>query len=136
MIGVYLFLKYRRSCTWEHFLIQAFQYCKLAVLFLFFLVSPRLCAYYVIYILIVWVVSKNPVYRGSESMITKVTSHDHFYELIGGDLHGKKKESKDLSKMQHTMAIFTSTTSDQCYYTFPMWSKMAHRYSTERLNFI
>jgi hypothetical protein len=63
--------------------LQAFTYCKLAFIFLFLLISPRFANYYGLYILIVWVVSRNPLYRGSDSGIVKVFSHEHFYYLLG-----------------------------------------------------
>ena len=38
--------------------------------------------------------------------------------------------------MQHTLVIFSAIWSDSCYYAFPLWSRMAHRYSTARLSFV
>jgi hypothetical protein len=80
---VYLFIKYRRACTLEDFLHQAFTYAKLAIVFLYYLSSIRACAYFLIYCLIIWVVSRNPIYRGDKSKITKITSHEQFYIMIG-----------------------------------------------------
>lgn len=83
LITVYLFIKYRRACSMEQFLHQAFTYCKLANVFLFYITNVRYAAYFVIFCLIVWVVSANPVYRGSNSKVIKVKSHEQYYDLLG-----------------------------------------------------
>ncbi len=62
---------------------QAFTYVKLAIAFLYFLTSMRACAYFNLYCLIIWVVSRNPIYRGDKSKIIKIMSHEQFYFMIG-----------------------------------------------------
>ena len=126
LIGFYLFLKWTRSCSWEHFFTFAFTYAKLGVAFLFYLISPRYFAYYLIFILVAWVVEKTPTYSGGQSMITKVRTREDFRDLIG-------EGTNDKSMVKHSMVIFTSPHSESCYFTFPMWAKMAQRYSTEGL---
>ena len=148
-----MFIKYRRACTFEHFLHQAFTYSKLAIVFLYYLSSIRACAYFLLYCLIVWVVSRNPIYRGTNSKILKITSHEQFYLMIGSfddkvkeqnnkapvKANSKKTQSqpqKDYTKMQHTLVIFNAAWSDSCYFTYAMWAKFSNRFTTSKLNFI
>jgi hypothetical protein len=52
--------------------------------FLFYLVSVRAATFFVIYCVIVWVVSKNPLYpRTTHSGVIRVLSLEHFYLLVG-----------------------------------------------------
>lgn len=89
-------------------------YTKLATVFLFYLIHIRLAVFYVIYILIVWVATQYPRYRGDRSGIVKVVSEEHFYLAIGAlpglvpenkgpiDKKGKKGDNnsaKDFSKI-------------------------------------
>lgn len=64
LVSVFLFTKFRKACTWELFLAQAFNYCKLAFLFLFALVDYRVAIYYCLYCFILWLVLTNPRYTG------------------------------------------------------------------------
>ncbi len=64
LIGVFLFTKFRKACTWELFLAQAFNYGKMACAFLFALVDYRLAVYYVLYCFMLWLVLTNPRYTG------------------------------------------------------------------------
>lgn len=70
--------------------MQAFQYIKLAITFLLFLISPRLAVFYLVYVLIIWVVAKNPIYRGINSGIVKIQTHEEFYTLVGDPNFGEK----------------------------------------------
>ena len=133
----------------EHFLHQAFSYAKMAIGFLYYLANVRAAVYFGIYCLIVWVVSRNPIYRGDKSKIMKILSHEQFYFMIGSFDQKvieqgnnapvkatAKKPQKDYSKIQHTLVIFNAPWSDSCYFTFPMWAKFAIRFTTPKLNFI
>jgi len=119
----------------------------MAIGFLYYLANVRAAVYFGIYCLIVWVVSRNPIYRGDKSKIMKILSHEQFYFMIGSfdekvitqNNNMKpvaKKPQKDYSKIQHTLVIFNAPWSDSCYFTFPMWAKLAIRFTTFRLNFI
>lgn len=133
LIAFYLLLKYRSCCTWEHFLSYAFTYLKLAATFLFYLISIRFFCYYVIFELFILILEKLPVYSGHESMITKVESRQHFDCLIQG---ASANKTRDFSKLKHYFVLFTSANSENCYFTYPMWSRMARRYTTEGLQFL
>lgn len=132
LIAFYLLLKYRSCCTWEHFLSYAFTYLKLAATFLFYLISLRYFFYYLIFALFVLILEKLPTYTGDDSMITKAESRQHFEYLV----RGSNTKSRDFSKIKHIFVLFTSANSENCYYTYPMWSRMAHRYTTEGMQFI
>jgi hypothetical protein len=151
-------MKFRRSWTWEHFLHQAFTYIKLAEAFLYYQASVRAAAFFAIYCIIVWVLSRNPVYpRSLDSPgLIKVVSLEHFYFLVGaltdqGELKfppptettvaskkraPKTENQKDYSKIQHTLVIFGAGWNDNCYFTQSLWDKLAKRFTTGKLKFI
>ena len=58
---------------------------KMAEGFLFYLISVRAAAFFAIYCIIVWVVSRNPVYprKLDGKSVIKVFSLEHFYLLVG-----------------------------------------------------
>ena len=91
---------------------MAITYIKLAEVFLFYLASVRAAAFFVIYCIIVWVISKNPIYPKENSRVIKIFSLEQFYFLVGaltsdGDLKhppptettvpSKKRQSKSSS---------------------------------------
>ena len=38
--------------------------------------------------------------------------------------------------MQHTVLIFNAVWNDTCYYTYPLWCKLANKFSTDQVQFI
>ena len=112
----------------------------MASIFLFYLSNIRNAVYYMIYCLLLWLILKNPVYSGPTKII-KVESKEHFMELIGKPEKNerqtkKSSEGKDFSKTNHCIAIFNAIYSDNCYYTYSLWAKMAEKYTTSRLKFV
>lgn len=57
----------------------------MAEAFLFYLASVRAAAFFGIFCIIIWVVSRNPVYPRSVEPpgVIKVVSLEHFYYLVG-----------------------------------------------------
>lgn len=38
--------------------------------------------------------------------------------------------------MQHALVIFNAAWNDNCYFTYPLWAKLANRYTTDKLKFL
>ena len=48
----------------------------------------------------------------------------------------KTKQTKDFSKIQSTMLVFTAPWADNCYFTYPLWVRFANRFSTQKMKFV
>ena len=145
LLAVYLVSKYIRSCTWELFASYVFLYSKVTFMFLFLLASIRSCIYYTVVCFILWFVLEHPKYQGPSKLV-KVRSKSELSETLqmpeteieraGRRGVVKTKQTKDFSKIESTLLIFTAPWADNCYFTYPLWVRFANRFTTQKMKFI
>jgi hypothetical protein len=98
-----------KSATWEEFISVFFMFGKLGFLVLFLLSDGKLCVFYFILVMILWLILKMPKYTGPSKLLTNFKSQESLYEEIGYDqddlIVGLKAEQhfKDIRKKKKTI---------------------------------
>jgi len=158
-------VKYRRSCTFEHFVAEFFWLAKLSEMTMYFFIDFQAFMWYILACTILYLFFRAPKYDGPSNMI-HIKNEDQFDDLIiedkpykprkdnGEDDNaedndqqrnsskfkpGKKNQNANFPKPKGETNVwfveFYANWAESCVYTKAIWSDYSLKYTTTRLRF-
>jgi len=158
---VILLVKYRKACTFDHFLTEFFWLGKLAECSLYFFVDFQVCMWYLLACTVIYLFCRQPKYDGPTNMI-HIKNEQQFEDLVINDRpyqsdeedsdseETTKKKNKNKNKQNPPpsskgpqtpgdqniwLVEFYANWAETCVYTKPLWAEWSVRYQTKRFHF-
>jgi thiol-disulfide isomerase/thioredoxin len=145
-LAVITIIKWRKSCTIDHFFAEVFWLAKIAEISLYFFVDFAVCLYYVLACTMLYLFFRTPKYDGPNKMV-RIKSQEHFEELVLSKKPSmsdsryqeardkNRNDNKDMSEMNMWLVLFFADWAETCVFTKPIWAEYSIKYSTKKMRF-
>ena len=136
LVSIILLRYVRYFSNWNKFFCEIFFYCKFAIFIQLLIISRKICVWYILACVIVWLLIKYPKYRGPSNII-----YIQNEEVLNENMNKQqnRQNEKGHKKLNNTdnyfFLIFYSNYSYDCLYTDELFAELSIKYYSKNLIF-